>query len=91
MNTRVEWRKVLGYHAGVIASTALVITGVVNEINKHTTTPGVLAKVGIIGVLLAWVVLSAWTFLSFQQPLQNTMEVPAWDDATLVSEHSHQE
>jgi hypothetical protein len=63
----------------------LVIIGVVNEISKHTTTPGVLAKVGVLGLLLSWVILSAWTFLSFQQPLQNPMEVPAWDDATLVS------
>ena len=90
MNTRVEWRKVLGYHSVVIASMVLVITGIVHEISTHTTTPGVLVKVGVLGLLLSWVILSLWILLSFQQPLQNPMEVPAWGDATLVSEHSHQ-
>jgi hypothetical protein len=87
MNTRVEWWKVLGYHSFIITSMVLVISGIVGEINKHTTTPGGLVKVGVLGLLLSWVILSVWIFLSFQQPLQNPMEVPAWDDATLVSEH----
>jgi hypothetical protein len=90
MNSRVEWRRVLGYHSVVVVSMVLVITGIVHEISTHTTTPGVLVKVGVLGLLLSWVILSAWIFLSFQQPLQNPIEVPAWDDATLVSEHFRQ-
>jgi hypothetical protein len=87
MNTKVEWRKVLGYHSVVIASMVLVITGIVHEISTHTTTPGVIVKVGVLGLLLSWVILSVWIYLSFQQPLENPREVPAWDDATLVSGH----
>lgn len=69
----------------IIGAIVLLIIGVAKEINSEPHTPNVLMKVGVIGVLLCWVILSTWTLLSWFQPPENTSENAAYSDGTTVN------
>jgi hypothetical protein len=83
MNTKIEWVKVIAFHAQVILAMVLLIIGITQEISEKTSYATPLVKVGAVLLLLCEVVLSAWTWLSFSQ-VQRT-NIPAWNDATIVS------
>jgi hypothetical protein len=83
MNTKIEWIKVIAFHAQVILAMVLLIIGITQEISDKTSYATPLMKVGAVLLLLCEVVLLAWTWLSFDQ-VQHT-NIPAWNDATLVS------
>jgi hypothetical protein len=76
---------VIQFHTLIIGAIVLLIVGVAKEINTEPHTPNVLMKVGVIGVLLCWVILSIWTLLSWFQPPENTSENATYSDGTSVS------
>ncbi|KAF4617998.1 hypothetical protein G7Y89_g15007 [Cudoniella acicularis] len=82
MNTRIERIKVIVYHLTVSSMMVFVIIGVIQQINDKESAANTLMKIGVIGLLSCVVVLGVWTWLSFQQPKQNPLAYPAWDDAT---------
>ncbi|CZR64615.1 uncharacterized protein PAC_14513 [Phialocephala subalpina] len=99
LKSKFEWFKVLNFHGFVIAAMALVIVGVVEIMGDKTYTPNTLMKVGVVMLLLAWSILSAWVLISMRTPPRNhssiplmtpnTMElaygrVPAFAEATLL-------
>lgn len=86
MNTKMEWIRVIAFHAQVVLGMVLLIIGITQEISNKTSHATTLMKVGVVVLLLCDVVLAVWTWLSFNQVQHTTL--PAWDDATLVSSPS---
>ena len=62
-----------------------MIIGVIKEVKEEPHTPGVLMKVGVIGVLLSWVTLYLWALLSLIKSTEGTSPNPAYADGTTVS------
>jgi len=58
--------------------------GVMNGMKTAATVPATTVKVGVILLASAWFFLCIWALLSLKQPQQDRMDVPAFDDATLV-------
>lgn len=78
----------------------LIIIGIIHEIDNKTTTPPTVAKIGVIMLLFAWSILSAWVVLSLHNTEQSYTMVPlkaqgskepafgtapAYHEATIVS------
>ncbi|KAF2117066.1 hypothetical protein BDV96DRAFT_18022 [Lophiotrema nucula] len=82
MNTKIEWIKVIAFHAQVILAMVLLLIGITQEIGDKTSHATPLMKVGVVMILLCAVVFSAWTRLSFNQVPRT--DLPAWKDATLL-------
>jgi hypothetical protein len=58
---------VIQYHLAVVAGIVLVIIGIV-KLQDGASVGTMLMKVGMAVILACWVILAAWTLLSFPSP-----------------------